>query len=663
MSAWRAGSLTSAGPQSGVRGPLPLSDVTIDDVFWSPLRDRVHRETLPQQLEQLREPGKQLDALRLTWRPGDPHEPHIFWESDVGKWLEAASYVAGRTHDPDLDRQIDDVIALLADAQQPDGYLNTYFTVVNPSGRFADLRDAHELYCLGHLIEAAVAHTDATGKTSLLRVVERYADLVDQVFADDGPRAGGYCGHPEIELALVKLYRSTGERRYLDLAARFIRNRGQQPFYFETEALRRGTPGYFGTTTPGSPAALARHREYNQSHRPVVDQSDAVGHAVRAMYLFSAMADLSVENQDRALRDACRRLWVSVTERRMYVTGAIGSDPRNEGFSRDYDLPSYHGYGETCAAIGLMMFAARMANAEADARYVDVAEGALYNAIIGCASLDGTRYFYDNPLASDGSAARQTWFKCACCPPNFARLVSSLEAYVYSSTSACAVVNLYLSSRARFRLTGGDLVLQQDSTYLDQGRSVLTVLEAPESEAAVALRIPGWTRSHRVTLNDAPLTTAPERGYLTIRRGWSPGDRITLEFGWEPRLVWGHPAVADTAGRAALMLGPVVYCVEGVDHSVAAHQLQVEADATPECTGDRYGGLPILRIAGRQDVSTVAAPRPYGGNRPTSVPTTITAVPYYTWNNRGQSSMAVWIRTADGDATSGDPRTSPNEAP
>lgn len=624
------------------RRPAQLSEVQITDKFWQPLRDRIQHQSLPQQMAQMRRPGHQMDALKLAWRPGQDREPHIFWESDIAKWIEAASYVLGRTSDAALERDVDEAIALLAGAQQPDGYLNTYFTVVKPGMRFTDLQDAHELYCLGHLVEAAVAHVGATGKRSLLDLVIRYVDLVDQVFSDDGACAGGYCGHEEIELALVKLSRATGESRYLELARRFVENRGQQPFYFETERARRGTPGYFGSFLR---LPVEKKRQYYQCHQPVAEQRKAVGHSVRAMYLYSAMADLAQETGNTGLRSACRALWESVTEHRMYVTGAIGSNKAIEGFSRDYDLPSQHGYGETCAAIGLVMWGQRMANLEADARYVDVAEIALYNGVLSGASLDGTRYFYDNPLASDGTVERRDWFGCACCPPNLARLVSSLESYAYSCDQDNVVVNLYLSSRATFDMLPGRFTVEQSSDYLHGGTVNFRVAAAPAGEVGLTLRIPGWAEDFTLTVNGATVVPSVDQGYVTLRQAWVIGDSVSLRLPVEPRLVHADVAVSDTAGKVAILRGPVVYCLEGLDHDAEVHQLRLAAGAMLRVRSEQLGGLATIEASGTMDLPPVI-PRPlYSTVPPATAPATLTMVPYYAWNNRGPSTMTVWMRT------------------
>jgi DUF1680 family protein len=351
---------------------LPLNNVTIDGGFWGPRLEINRQRTLPIEYKQCKDTGR-IDAFRLDWKPGAGPAPHIFWDSDVAKWIEAASYALNSHPDAALEGVVDETIALIASAQQADGYLNTHFTVVEPGKRWTNLRDRHELYCAGHLIEAGVAHFQATGKRALLDVVCRYADHIAAVFGPGPAQKRGYPGHEEIELALVKLYRATGERRYLDLSLYFINERGSQPHYYDLEALERGEePGKFRFKTYA----------YMQAHLPVREQRQVVGHAVRAMYLYAAMADLAAETGDESLLQACEVLWEDLCLRKMYLTGGIGPSTDNEGFTGAYDLPNETAYAETCASIGLVFWAQRMLQSGCESRYADVMEGALYNGVL-----------------------------------------------------------------------------------------------------------------------------------------------------------------------------------------------------------------------------------------------------------------------------------------
>ncbi|MEW1812466.1 beta-L-arabinofuranosidase domain-containing protein [Pseudarthrobacter phenanthrenivorans] len=622
--------------------PLPLTAVRIEDDFWAPRREMVRTRTLRQQEQQLRKPGQQFDALKLGWKPGDP-EPHIFWESDVAKWIEAASYCLAQTDDPELEASVDEAIELLAGAQQPDGYLNVYFTVVRPGERFTDLRDAHELYCAGHLIEAGVAHYEATGKTRLLEVVRRYADLIDRTFGPGGECEGGYDGHQEIELALVKLHRATADRRYLELSRRLIGNRGQQPFYFDIERERRGTEGYFSQVFPERPMKTQRFREYNQSHQPVIEQNEAVGHSVRAVYMYSAMTDLAEAYQDQDLASACDRLWDNLTGKKMYLTGGIGSDHTIEGFGPNYDLPDEYAYAETCAAIGLVQWSQRMANTRGDGRYVDVLERALYNGVLSGASADGTHYFYGNPLASNGTVHRHEWFGVACCPPNLARLLSELGRYAYSEGINEARVNLFIGSRAEFTLANGNVTVQQQTDFPRTGNVKLTVNPHGEEAAfTLSVRVPDWSGNFAATLNGKPLGVSGglKDGYFRIDRTWAEGDTLGIDLGLAPNRVYAHPQVASASGKAALQWGPLVFCVEGVDHDAPVRGIVLSRNTELTAQDDDRTGTVTLHAAAttprhREGLYTSSAPK--------TRETNITAVPYFSWANRGQTDMTVWI--------------------
>jgi uncharacterized protein len=633
-------------PSAPPVAPLPLRDVTIDDGFWSPYVQTVRQQTLPFQYQQLLQTGR-LDALRLQWKPGDAPEPHIFWDSDVAKWIEAASYSLTTEPDAKLEAEVDEAIALLASAQQPDGYLNTYFTVVAPDQRFTDLRDAHELYCAGHLIEAAVAHFEATGKRTLLDVMCRYADLIDERFGREPGQLRGYDGHEEIELALVKLYRATGEERYLRLSQYFVDERGQQPYFFEEEAARRGTPGFFGDHFRDRDENAEKYRQYTQSHLPVREQTEAVGHSVRAMYLYCAMADLARENGDESLVAACRTLWRHLTTRRMYVTGGIGSTAEIEGFTEDYDLPNETAYAETCAAIGLVLWAHRMTHVDRNGAYVDVLERALYNGVLSGMALDGEHFFYDNPLASPGGVQRHEWFDVACCPPNLARLITSLGRYLYSAGPDELVVHLYAGGSAHFTPGGVPVVVEQQTGYPWDGDVRFTVRTGQPVEFALTVRIPGWSTSTRLTVagEEVDLAAATTAGYATVRRQWAEGDEVVLQLALAERREYAHPRVAADAGAVALARGPFVYCLEEVDNGPALHDVTLPPSASLEAAPSPTGleGVTALRATGRRSVSSTEDEL-YRTSPWPREDAPVVAVPYYVWANRGAGEMRVWIR-------------------
>ncbi len=612
--------------------PAPLKAVTIDDRFWQE-RIRVNRDvTIPIEYEQCQKTGR-IEALTLQTVP----DQHIFWDSDVAKWIEAAAFSLATHPDPEVDALLDDVIGLLTRAQQPDGYLNSYFTTVAPQRRWTNLRDDHELYCAGHLIEAAVAHHEATGKTTLLDVMQRYADYIGTVFGPEPGQKRGYCGHEEIELALVKLADATGEEKYLRLSQYFVDERGRQPHYFDEEARTRGEkPEDF----------WARNYEYNQSHEPVRQQSRVTGHAVRGMYLYTVMADLAGRTNDASLKQACERIWGHLTTAQMYVTGGIGGFASNEGYGADFDLPNGTAYAETCAAIGLVFWASRMLHLDCDRKYADVLERALYNGVLSGVSLDGARFFYDNPLASVGKHHRQEWFGCACCPPNIARLLASLGQYVYSQNDSDIAVHLYVQGHADLSLAGQTVTVSQRTDYPWDGKITLTV--APEQPASfrLRLRLPDWCREPRLTLNGQPVTLDVQKGYAVLDREWQMDDTLTLDLPMPVERIYADPRVYADRGRVALQRGPVVFCLEGADNGADLDTLVLprEAELSATFDPDTLGGVVVLRGQASRISGEAWNDGLYRAEPPASVSVPITAIPYFAWDNRASGEMQVWIR-------------------
>ena len=617
--------------------PLALGQVRIADTFWAPRIEVNRTGSIPHIHRMLAETGR-LDALRLGWKTGDPNPPHIFWESDVAKWLEAAAYSLATHPDPTLEKQVDETIALLAGAQQADGYLNVHFTVVEPGKRWTNLRDWHELYCAGHLIEAGVAHFEATGKRTLLDIVTRYADYIDSVF---GPgKRTGYPGHEEIELALMKLYRATGHERYLRLAEYFLDERGREPHLFDVEAAARGE------SPPMHPQG-GLGLDYWQAHAPVREQHEAVGHAVRAMYLASGMADLVAETGDEPLRKACRALWESAALRKLYLTGGVGARHHGEAFGRHYELPNESAYAETCAAIALVFFSHRMLQIEADGRYADVMERALYNGVLSGMSLDGMKYFYVNPLASAGDHHRQPFFGCACCPPNLARLLASLGTYAYSAADDALYVHLYAAGQAAADVAGWHVSLTQETDYPWDGTVALRLAMDGRARFSLCLRVPGWCTKWQLKVNGKSVPARLRRGYITIRRVWQDGDRATLALAMPVERIVAHPLVADDAGRVALQRGPIVYCLEQCDHPAPVRSMTLpdKARLTARPAPRLLGGCVVIEGTGR-------TPAPSGWKadlyrRAAEVgrdqPTRLRAVPYFLWDNRKAGAMTVWM--------------------
>nr|HET6903761.1 beta-L-arabinofuranosidase domain-containing protein [Ktedonobacteraceae bacterium] len=622
--------------------PICWKEVSIDDSFWTPHLQVNRENTLPHVYEFCKETGR-IDALRLNWKPGMEPIPHIFWDSDVAKWIEAASYSLATHPDPALEAKVDEVIRLLVEAQQPDGYLNSYFTAVEPTKRWTNLRDWHELYCAGHLIEAAVANFQATGKRVLLDVMCRYADYIDAVFGSEPGKKRGYPGHEEIELALVKLYRVTGEKRYLHLSQYFVDERGRQPHYFDEEARLRGD----------EPTAY-HHKtyEYNQSHVPVREQDEVVGHAVRAMYLYSAMADLAGELHDQSLFDADQRLWDNLCTTRLYITGGLGPSRHNEGFTTSYDLPNETAYAETCAAIGFVFWNHRMLQLDCNARYADMLERALYNGVLSGVSLDGHTFFYENPLASLGRHHREHWFRVACCPPNIARLLASLGQYIYSVNDTDIAVHLYMQNTAQMSVGGREVSVRQETTYPWNGTIALRLSMDKPVRFGLRLRIPGWCEEAQLRVNGEgfEIDRHLEHGYVRVERVWQSGDRVELELEMSARRMYAHPDIRQDAGCVVLQRGPLVYCLEGTDNNVPLHRIVVPrtTELASQFEADMLGGVTVICGEALVEDDSDWAGRLYRSWSPTLQSRTITAIPYYAWDNREAGEMRVWLRESNG---------------
>jgi len=625
--------------------PVNFKNVRIDGDFWRERLDTVLTQTIPSQHRQLEKNGI-LESLTIPQPPPplriapNSHNftTQIFWDSDVGKWIEAASYALGHRRDAGIEAKVDTIVEDLAKAQLPDGYLNCWYIGREPEQRWTNLRDNHELYCAGHMLEGAVAYFHATGKRRFLDVMLRY---VDHIMATFGPGAGqkkGYCGHQEIEIALIKLYDVTRDRRHLDFAAYLINERGHQPpHYFDVEAAARGEdPRSF----------WAKTYEYNQSHKPVRQQDKVVGHAVRAMYMYAAMADLAAEFGDADLKRACEILWHDVTSRQMYVTAGLGPSKFNEGFTEYYDLPNETAYAETCATVALIFWAQRMLNIELDGRYADVLEQALYNGALSGLSRDGEHYFYENPLASDGRHKRWAWHTCPCCTMNVSRLVASVGGYFYSTSNDVLAMHLYGGNSARVSLGGRNVEIKETSRYPWSGKIAIRIDPEEATEFAMRLRIPGWSRTASATVNGVAVEFGGSvlNGYLEIRRHWQQGDTILLDLPMPVERIYANPRVRMDVGRVALKRGPLVYCAEQADNMLPVTSLRVPRGAAISIAerDDLFGGIVTLAVDGCA-IDVKWGDDLYRSAAPSTQPTRWVALPYFLWNNREPGEMAVWI--------------------
>jgi uncharacterized protein len=625
--------------------PVYFTQVTFDDGFWAPRLEVNRKVTIPHIHRQLEATGR-ISAFDLNFHRLVPSPiVLIFGDSDPAKWIEAASNSLATHPDPTLAALVDSVADKIIHAQQPDGYLNTHFIVVQPEMRWRNSRDWHELYCAGHLVEGAVAHYHATGQRKLLDALARYADLIDATFGPEPGKLRGYCGHPEIELALVKLYHATQNPRYLKLATYFIDERGQQPLYFDSEAQARGEdPSQF----------WAKTYEYCQAHVPIREQTQVVGHAVRAMYLLSAVADLAHENDDPTLLGIAERLWNNLVTRRMYLTGGIGAARNIEGFTQDYDLPDETAYAETCATIGLILFNHRLLQFSGESKYADVMERALYNGFLSGFSLDGDRFFYENPLASAGQHHRESWFECPCCPSNLARTLASLGQYFYSTGSNDVWVHLYGQNLANLHVNEREVRVRQVTNYPWDGNVKLEIEVASPQWFTLHLRVPVWCEEWSIAVNRQPSIVSglqsPVNGYVQLAREWKPDDVVEFKMEMPIQMIWAHPAVRDLQGRVALARGPVVYCLEGVDHNgialdrIAIDPQKASNEFTVDSDANLLGGVSALRGKGSVVDESGWENILYSTKPPASKSIDLTAVPYYAWDNRAPGEMRVWIR-------------------
>jgi DUF1680 family protein len=608
-----------AGEQPGPTPPqsltaVPFQAVHIADGFWGPRLERNRAITIEANLRQCEVTGCLNNfAVAGKLREGK-HRGLLFYDSDLYKVIEGIAYTLTLKPDPALEKRADAIIDLIAAAQQPDGYLNTYYTLVKPQERWKNIQHGHELYCAGHLIEAAVAYHQATGKRKLLDVARKLADHIISVF---GPgRRIDTSGHEELELALVKLYRATGDKRYLEQAQFFLDVRGRAD-------LRR----LFG--------------EYAQDHKPVRQQREVAGHAVRAMYLYCGMADVAAATGDRELTTALESIWRDVVERKMYVTGGIGPSARNEGFTVPYDLPNDSAYAETCAAVGMALWNHRMfLMSGGDGKYADVLERVVYNGLLSGVSLAGDRFFYVNPLGSKGNHHRQTWFECSCCPGNVVRYLAGMGERVYARKGNGVWTVLYLGGTATVPLEGGKVKLAQATRYPWDGEVKITITTEKPLAFDLNLRVPGWCKSApTVEINGKPLAGAKaERGYLRVARTWQAGDVVRLVLPMPVERVYAHPKVKADVGRVALQRGPVVYCLEGVDNGGEPRSFALPRDAkvTSEFVKDLLGGVEVVRgeahAVARDDKGEV---------RTRAV--MFQAIPYSLWDNRKPGQMVVWL--------------------
>lgn len=676
--------------------PVSLRKVQVTDAFWKHEMELVRREVIPYQWEALNDRIPEADpsfcmrnfkiAGKITaqrkemgadykevkwpiiFQPLPEDMEHmedrfygcLFQDSDFSKWIEAVGYSLTQHPDAELERTADEAIDIVCAAQQENGYLDTYYIINDMSKVFTNLKDNHELYCFGHLTEGAVAYYQATGKDKLLKAAQRYADYIASCFGPEPEKKKGYPGHEIAEMALVRLYEVTGDDKYLKLSRFFVDQRGTKPYYFDAEhpeAVKKGHEDEL-------------RYQYNQAHLPVREQDEAVGHAVRAVYLYSGMADIARLTGDEALYAACERLWDNITRKKMYITGGIGATHMGEAFSFNYDLPNDTAYAETCASIGLVFFARRMLEIKADRKYADVMERALYNGILSGMALDGKSFFYVNPLESLPEAChkderkfhvkpvRQKWFGCACCPPNIARLLSSIASYAYTEAEDALYVHLYMGSVLEKDCGGRKLDLRITSDFPWDGKVTAEVNAEAPTACRIAFRIPGWCKAYTLngekglqegeSVTENGETRTVKDGYLIIDRVWEGGEKLELEFPMEIRLMQADGRVREDIGKAAVMRGPVVYCMEEADNGKNLHLCSLAADPAPEAKAEEKLGQRMVTVT-TKGKRLVMKPEEAGElyqeySRPEYEEVQLQWIPYYAWANRGEGEMQVFIK-------------------
>lgn len=580
---------------------IDFSHVKINDNFWSPRLSKHVSATLPVCIDQIENQTGRIRNFENAAKGEGEHSGIFFDDSDVYKALEGMAYSLINNPDPELEKKADEWIDKFAAAQQPDGYINTFYTLTGLDKRWSNM-DKHEMYCAGHMIEAGVAYYQATGKRKLLDVCIR---MTDHMMSQFGPGKRHWVpGHEEIELALVKLYQTTQEQKYLDFAYWLLEERGHG----------HGTMGDEGKWDP----------VYYQDIVPVRQLTDISGHAVRCMYLYCGMADVAALKNDTGYIAAMDRLWDDVVHRNMYITGGIGSSRDNEGFTEDYDLPNLDAYCETCASVGMVLWNQRMNQLTGDSKYIDVLERSLYNGALAGISLGGDRFFYVNPLESKGDHHRQEWYGCACCPSQLSRFLPSIGNYIYASSDDALWVNLYIGNTGQIRIGETDILLTQETDYPWDGSVKLTISTSQPLEKEIRLRIPDWCKTYDLSINGKKINVPKEKGYAVIK-DWKSQDVIALDMDMPVEIVAADPHVKENFGKRAIQRGPLVYCMEEIDNPEYFDQIQLSPSTTFQTAfvSDILNGIKTIKTNGRAQSATF--------------------IPYYAWDNRKAGKMRVWI--------------------
>ena len=641
-----AGSGCKSSPSDYPVRPVPFTDVQVDDAFWLPRIETNRTVTIPFAMQKNEETNRVKNLAIAAGRAEGKYEGRRFNDTDVYKVIEGAAYSLSLHPDADLEGRVDKLIELIAAAQEEDGYLYAARTADpdNPAPgagpeRWSRLNGSHELYNAGHMYEAAVAYFQATGKTAFLDVALKNADLLVQTFGPDKRR--DYPGHQEVEIGLAKLYRVTGNRDYLELAKFFLDMRGRE---------QAGEP-----YADGTPFAIYNRKPYMQAHKPVLEQEEAVGHAVRASYMYTGMADVAALGGYPEYISAIDRLWEDVVFKKLYLTGGIGARHTTEAFGDAYELPNETAYTETCAAVGNVFWNLRMFLLHGEAKYIDVLERTLYNGALSGVSLEGDRFFYQNPLASDGRLVRSPWFEVSCCPGNITRFLPSVPGYIYAQDRNTLYVNLFIRNSAEIVLKGKKIRIRQETKYPWDGNIKISLFPEKDMSFALKIRIPGWALDLPVPsdlytygelsyappalkINGSPVEIDLENGYARLDRTWAAGDEVELDLPMPVRRVLANTNVEANRDRVALERGPLVYCAEGIDNGGRVHDMLI-----PDSAEFRVTKRPDL-LKGITAITGVVETAPEDGTAAESKTRTLFAIPYYAWAHRGRGEMAVWLK-------------------
>lgn len=637
---------------------IPLKNVRISDPFWDRYLELVKDILIPYQWDILNDRLENVETSHCiknfkiaAGKETGEFYGAVFQDSDLAKWIEAVAYSLAVHPDEDLENTVDEVIDLIEAAQQEDGYINTYFTIKDKSLRFTNLQEGHELYCAGHFMEAAVAYYRATGKDKFIHIMQHFADLICDEFSPL-KNSKGYPGHQEVEIGLFKLYEVTGETRYLEQAKMFLDRRGEQPNYFMEEMKRPDFKRIFDELKNYDVS-------YSQSHLPIREQKTAEGHAVRAIYMYSAMADIAAAYNDEELLSVCEALWNNIVEKRMYISGSIGSSGLLERFTTDYDLPNNCNYSETCASIGLALYGRRMAQIEKNSKYYDVVERALYNTVLSGIAADGKSFFYVNPLEvwpdnciprtskEHVKPTRQPWFGVACCPPNIARTLASLGEYIYFAENNAIWVNLFISSKMKSIIGNQEVSLELTTKFPYEGYIRIELSSEAAVNGKIYLRVPDYVKGCRVSVDGRNIETLKYSGGYCALELEIQKQTIDIYFDLTPRFIRANPLVKEDIGKVAVMKGPLVYCLEEMDNeaNLPAYYIDTSSELSEHYDSEMLGGTMVIQCEGRKMIQEGwEAEKLYSEQKPVFNKKVLTLIPYPYWGNRKAGEMLVWMK-------------------